>query len=620
MNSAQSLSPGTLLHGTYRIERTLGQGGYGITYLATDEALETQVAIKEFFPKTLCSREGSTSHLTVASESAEEMVGKLRAKFLKEARNIAKFSEPDIIRIYAAFEANNTAYYVMEYVDGESLAQKVAREGALPEARAVGYIRQIAKALSFVHNRHLNHLDVKPANVMVRQSTDRIVLIDFGLSKRYDEDGQQTSTTPVGLSHGYAPIEQYKQGGVSSFSPETDIYSLGATLYALLTGLTPPDAIEVAESGITALPLTISESTRLAVSRAMSFSKADRPHSIEEFVALLDDPIDDEDTVIVVDDPITPSSPTPPSTPISPVTPSTPSIPTPPAPPTPPTPPTPSKPSSNKKALWVILSVVSVLLIASSVFLLLRKCNTFAEEYIPDDTLYPDSAAILDSIYYNSLDAAGVVVEEEVADSAAYVSEQVSTPAAGGASASATASATVADGKLVKPSAVSPLSQCERTLRDLLYFPLGVLPETVITKEGVRKALTNAFGSAETINAFSVGLHRNARFSYTYLGEPIEIAYSEMDSPRRSWFRFYFKSYDAAERFVEAVGADMKANGIPVTKDKIYGGYSNRNKPVGIFKWVGVDQPTKVKEADNCNLNRADMVGKFVVEINVYLK
>ena len=139
-------------------------------------------------------------------------VSRLKAKFLKEARNIAKFDHPCIIRIHAAFEENNTAYYIMDYIEGHSLSEMVKRFGPIPEEKAVSYIKKVGEALEYVHRHHMNHLDVKPANIMVRDSDGKPILIDFGLSKQYDSEGHQTSTTPTGISHGFAPMEQYNDG------------------------------------------------------------------------------------------------------------------------------------------------------------------------------------------------------------------------------------------------------------------------------------------------------------------------------------------------------------------------------------------------------------------------
>lgn len=214
------------------------------------------------------------------------MVNRYRDKFIKEARALAKLRHRHIVRIIDVFEENNTAYYVMEYIAGGSLGDK-AKGAALPEADAVRYIRQVASALDYVHSRHMMHLDVKPSNILLN-SDGEAILIDFGLSKQYDMSGEQTSSTPVGISHGYAPMEQYKRGGVGTFSPATDIYSLGATLYKLVTGLTPPEANDVADVGLPALPQHLSANLRAAIEAAMQFRRKDRPQNIDEFLALLD--------------------------------------------------------------------------------------------------------------------------------------------------------------------------------------------------------------------------------------------------------------------------------------------------------------------------------------------
>ena len=214
-------------HGEYRIERELGHGGFGVTYSAVQVGLNRRVAIKEFFMSEYCNRDAETSHVTVPSEGSKELVARFRNKFIKEAQNIASLKHSHIISIYDVFEDKGTAYYVMEYLDHGSLADLVKRQGRLPEADALRYTRQIADALRYIHARKMNHLDVKPGNILIDEN-NAAVLIDFGLSKRYDDEGNQTSTTPVGISPGYAPLEQYKKGGVGTFSPATDIYSLGA--------------------------------------------------------------------------------------------------------------------------------------------------------------------------------------------------------------------------------------------------------------------------------------------------------------------------------------------------------------------------------------------------------
>ncbi len=288
MNTAQYLQEGTsLYHGVYRIDKVLGQGGFGITYLATDVNLDMKVAIKEFFPENFCYRDTDTSHVNLGTASSHEFIERLKQKFLKEARNIAKLNHPGIIRIHAAFEENATAYYVMDYIDGCTLYDIVKRNGPLPESKALVYINKVGKALEYIHDRKMNHLDVKPANIMVRHIDDTPVLIDFGLSKQYDSSGMQTSTTLTGLSHGYAPFEQYNEGGVSEFSPQTDIYSLAATLYYLLTGVVPPPAPRLIDDGLT-FPQGFPAHLKAPITQAMSTARKNRQSTVGEFLADLD--------------------------------------------------------------------------------------------------------------------------------------------------------------------------------------------------------------------------------------------------------------------------------------------------------------------------------------------
>lgn len=274
-----------LQNGKYRIIRVLGQGGFGITYLAENSLLDRKVAIKEFFPKDFCGRD-NTSHLTLGTQNNAETVARLKDRFLKEAKNIAKLDHPGIIKIHDIFEENNTAYYVMDYIEGENLNEMVKRQGPLSEAKAVEYIRKVGDALDYIHSRNMTHFDVKPANIMVRRSDDQPILIDFGLSKQYDAHGDATSTLMQGVSHGYSPIELYNPGSISSFSPQTDVYSLGATLYFLLTGNVPPSASDILENGIT-IPSDISDPNATAIQNAMSISRTKRPQRIRSFVEQL---------------------------------------------------------------------------------------------------------------------------------------------------------------------------------------------------------------------------------------------------------------------------------------------------------------------------------------------
>ena len=300
---SMTLSSGSSLQGgKYRIVRVLGQGGFGITYEAEQVSLGRRVAVKEFFMKDVCNRDGSTSHVSVPSVGSRELVEKFRQKFLREARMIASMKNPHIVRIYDVFEENGTAYYVMEYLSGGSLQQVVRNSGRLKESVALACIREAADALGYIHLLNTLHLDVKPSNLMLDEEGN-VVLIDFGISKHYDESGSQTSSTPVGISKGFAPLEQYKQGSdIKSFTPATDIYALGATLYALLTGTNPPEAPDVNDDG---LPIIcgVSSVVMQAIECAMQPRRKDRPQSVAAFLQLLDDEgprlANDEGTLLI---------------------------------------------------------------------------------------------------------------------------------------------------------------------------------------------------------------------------------------------------------------------------------------------------------------------------------
>ncbi|MBO7067921.1 MAG: protein kinase [Bacteroidaceae bacterium] len=282
----QSLESGSLLQGgKYRIERVLGQGGFGITYSAVQVALNRRVAIKEFFMKEYCERDANTSHVTVGTSGGAQEVKRFKEKFLKEASLIAQFDNPHIVRIHDIFEENGTAYYVMEFL--EDRWNEFAKDRTSLE-QSLNIIRQVGEGLSYIHAQNVLHLDVKPGNIMFRK--DCSVLIDFGISKRYDSEGGQTSTTPVGISKGFAPLEQYNQG-VQKFQPATDVYSLGATLYKLLTGETPPEASDVMNYG---LPTDVLQARHVperiisAIQKSMEPRVGQRYQSVEEFLEAID--------------------------------------------------------------------------------------------------------------------------------------------------------------------------------------------------------------------------------------------------------------------------------------------------------------------------------------------
>lgn len=284
------LPNGTFLQGgKYRIVRYISSGGFGCTYEAEHVMLGERVAIKEFFVKDFCNRDEATAHVTVGTQSKQRLFEKLNRKFVEEAKMLYRMQHPGIVHVSDIFEDNCTAYFVMNYINGSSLNEIVASEGRLTESRALKYIRQVCEALKYIHGHDRLHLDIKPGNIMIDKD-DNAILIDFGASKQYAEvDGENTSTL-LGMTPGYAPLEQIGNN-VVKFSPATDIYALGATLYKLLTGVTPPSANLLASGEeLRAFPERISQHVQEAVIKSMEINKNKRPQSIAEFLNLLYEP------------------------------------------------------------------------------------------------------------------------------------------------------------------------------------------------------------------------------------------------------------------------------------------------------------------------------------------
>ncbi len=287
------LPVGTLLQGgRYEIIRYISSGGFGCTYEARDTKFKSKiksVAIKEFFVKDFCCRDAEIDNSVTATRSKGGLVDKLRANFLDEANVLFEFEHPNIVRVTDVFEENGTAYYVMDYITGCTLSEIIESKGPLREDEALGYIRQVADALKYVHANNRAHLDVKPQNIMVYDD-GRAVLIDFGVSKQYDEVNGENTSALVGFTPGYAPIEQSGNARVK-LDAATDIYALGATLYKLLTGTTPVAAtMRAGDNAFKELPFlpTVSSAMRNAIDKAMQISRNDRPQNIDEFLCLLE--------------------------------------------------------------------------------------------------------------------------------------------------------------------------------------------------------------------------------------------------------------------------------------------------------------------------------------------
>ena len=281
-----TIKVGTLLRGgTYKIEKVLGQGSFGITYLAEHTGLKRKVAIKEFFMKELNSRgdDGSITGMTDGSLSHNYC-----AKFQKEAVNLSRLDHPNIVRVTDSFSENGTFYYVMDYIEGQNINEYV-KTNNISEDEAVSIIKSVADALIYMHEtHHMLHLDLKPGNIMRRASDGHIFLIDFGLSKHYNENGQPETSTNIGLgTAGYAPIEQNNQAKNGEFRPTIDVYALGATFYKLLTGETPPAASDlVSDDGLLEEKMSsnkVSKELVEVVIKAMNPNVKKRFQSVRDF-------------------------------------------------------------------------------------------------------------------------------------------------------------------------------------------------------------------------------------------------------------------------------------------------------------------------------------------------
>ena len=296
-----NLPDGHLLqNGKYRLTHVVGQGGFGITYrgvwytevkgsLGTVKT-EVPICVKEYFFKDYCYREPGSQAVKVHSETGKALFNKFKEKLIKEAKILSEVHHPYIVNVLEVFEENNTAYIAMEYISGFSLKYMLEKNGILPEATVLKYVRQIGEALQFVHDKSILHLDIKPSNILIDKNGNAR-LIDFGVSKRYDIEQEETSTTMLTLSKGFASIEQYDNEGTQVFSPRPDIYSLGATMYNLLTGTIPTESILRAARPLrnpSEINAAISPKTEAVIIKAMQIIPADRFETVGEMLASLD--------------------------------------------------------------------------------------------------------------------------------------------------------------------------------------------------------------------------------------------------------------------------------------------------------------------------------------------
>jgi len=292
MNESQenTLKTGTILTNgdrKYRIVEILGKGGFGITYLAFGEVMignvttEAKFAIKEHFPSVYCDRCGNT--VSPKIDKIDEFA-KSRNDFSSEARKLHALGveNKNIVKVNEVFEENGTAYYVMQYINGESLTSYIKSHGKLSYSTAIKLLTPIINAVEFLHKSRINHLDIKPDNIMLHDALDGTnpVLIDFGLSIHFKKNGDKTSPKSVmGVSEGFSPLEQY--AGIMEFIPQADIYALAATLLFMLTGETPKNASDLKISEIRNLfNGRLPENIVAAICKALNKSYEDRTATI----------------------------------------------------------------------------------------------------------------------------------------------------------------------------------------------------------------------------------------------------------------------------------------------------------------------------------------------------
>ena len=290
----QALPPGFRLS-AYDMVRVLGVGGFGVTYLCEHTGLGVQVAVKEYLPNEIAVRDGTEVHPKSAGDREGFDWG--LSRFLDEARTLARFKHPNVVRVSDCFEANNTAYIVMDYEDGEPLDVLLQRHGTLTEAQLKRVLLPVADGLRHVHAAGFLHRDIKPANIFVRRSDESPVLLDFGSARQ--ALGRRSKSMTAIASAGYSPPEQYESDGPQG--PWTDIYALSALCYRAITGKAPIDAPQrqnqILRAKTDPLP-KLTEVGRVGFSPAFLEAvdwglrpiEAERPQSLDEWLATLDSP------------------------------------------------------------------------------------------------------------------------------------------------------------------------------------------------------------------------------------------------------------------------------------------------------------------------------------------
>lgn len=293
------LPPGTVIGGRYTVGKVLGEGGFGITYIGLDNTLDIVVAVKKYFPYGCSHRSSNITAEVSVSGGSGEVYRKGKDRFLKEAKTVAKFlKDPGIVDIRDFFEENNTAYIVMEYLEGVDLRKYLKAHGRLESEEAFRLLIPVMRSLEKMHRVGIIHRDISPDNIMY-QPDGTLKLMDFGAARDYDDSRSMS----VMLKHGYAPEEQYRRGGEQG--PWTDVYGLCATIYRCITGKAPDEAIDrLAEDHLkkpSELGVTISPELEKALIYGLAVRKKDRCPDMTELLRLIDKALNVQKTASAVE-------------------------------------------------------------------------------------------------------------------------------------------------------------------------------------------------------------------------------------------------------------------------------------------------------------------------------
>ena len=284
LKEPQYLSAGIVLQNRYEIGAVVGAGGFGITYAAWDRVLEQRVAIKEYMPGEFSTRTPGETRVSVYGGEKEEQYKNGRDKFYEESQRLAKFQDvPGIVQIYNSFEENETAYLVMEFLEGETLGERLKRDKRIPEQEAVGIILPVLQALTEVHRVGILHRDIAPNNIFLTKDGG-VKLLDFGASRSVT--GTHSKSLTVLYKEGYTPEEQYRSRGDQG--TWTDVYEVAATLYKMLTGTVPPGALERRRKDTLKLPskmgIKVTKQTEQALLNALNVDVRYRTKTADAFM------------------------------------------------------------------------------------------------------------------------------------------------------------------------------------------------------------------------------------------------------------------------------------------------------------------------------------------------